>query len=116
MHPDICPICGCDKSLTTSKDCPICGGENNMPPDICTNCGCDKSLTASKDCPICGEKDNSSAVRLCDICGKNQPENNVIKDIGTYGTENICKDCLQDYDPYEGIVRVYPRNNRRTKP
>ena len=55
-------------------------------------------------------------VRLCDTCGKNRPKNDVIKDIGTYGTENICKDCLQDYDPYEGIVRVYPRNNRRTKP
>ena len=44
--------------------------------------------------------------RLCDICGKKQPAKDVIKDIGTYGTENICKDCLQDYDPYEGVVRV----------
>ena len=32
--------------------------------DICTVCGCDKSLTNSKDCPICGEKGNSGGNEL----------------------------------------------------
>ena len=67
--------------------------------------GCNMPLCYCK----CAEVSKSAVnepVRLCDICGKHRPKNDVIKDIGTYGTENICKDCLQNYDPYEGIVRI----------
>ncbi len=61
--------------------------------DICKNCGCDKSLTNDKKCPICPDESSSafSDGLSCAFCKKTQTQ---VRQLIKGDDACICNECV----------------------